>query len=117
MIALLDTFSYALILLTIGHFIADYPLQGDFLAKAKNHLAPLPGVPWWQALVAHSGIHAGAVLLVTGMPWLALAEFVAHAGIDFSKCAGRISFNTDQFLHLLCKAVWAAIATAVWVLA
>ena len=114
---LLDTFSYALILLTVAHFLADYPLQGDFLARAKNRTAPIPGLPWWQALVAHSAIHAGAVLLVLGLPWLALAEFVAHAAIDDSKCAGRISYNTDQFLHLLCKAIWAAIATAVWVMA
>ena len=32
--------------LMVGHALADYPLQGDFLAKAKNRTAPIPGVPW-----------------------------------------------------------------------
>lgn len=48
--------------LMIGlHMLADYPLQGDFLAKAKNRRVPVPGVPWWQALGAHSiGRKAGS---------------------------------------------------------
>ncbi|MFM1977463.1 MAG: hypothetical protein RL145_2309, partial [Pseudomonadota bacterium] len=39
-----------LYLLIVAHFICDYPLQGDFLSKAKNLTAPIPGVPWWQAM-------------------------------------------------------------------
>lgn len=101
-------------LLVFGHCLADYPLQGDFLAKAKNHKAPIPGVPWPTALLAHAAIHAGVVLLVTGSLWFALAEFVGHAVIDHTKCAGRIGFNTDQGLHLAMKAAYiAALAIAV----
>lgn len=33
--------------LVAGHALADYPLQGDFLARAKNRAAPIPGVPWF----------------------------------------------------------------------
>ena len=97
-------------LLLAAHALADYPLQGDFLAKAKNHTAPLPGVPWYQALMAHSAIHGGFVGLITGSLLLGLAEFALHCAIDRAKCAARIDFNTDQALHVACKGVWAALA-------
>lgn len=96
--------------LLVGHALADYPLQGDFLAKAKNRAAPIDGVPWGQALAAHALIHAGFVVAVTGSLWLGLAEFVAHAIIDDAKCRGRIGFNSDQLLHVMCKVAWVAIA-------
>lgn len=97
-------------MMMVWHAIADYPLQGDFLAKAKNRTAPIPGVPWYQALGAHAAIHAGGVGVITGSVWLGLAEFVAHFLIDDAKCKGRIGFNTDQALHVICKAAWALIA-------
>jgi hypothetical protein len=37
-------------LLLVDHALADYPLQGDFLARAKNHTAPIPGISWYQSL-------------------------------------------------------------------
>jgi hypothetical protein len=40
--------------LLVGHAIADYPLQGDFLAKAKNYTLAIPGIPWQQALFWHA---------------------------------------------------------------
>jgi len=97
-------------LLVFCHALADYPLQGDFLAKAKNHTAPIPGVPWYQALLAHSAIHAGLVGLVTGSLFLAVAELVVHAWTDHAKCKGKIDFDEDQFTHILCKIVWVFIA-------
>ena len=101
--------------LIAAHAVCDYPLQGDFLAKAKNRLAPIPGVPWWQALGAHAAIHGGAVGLTTGVWWLGLLEFAAHFVIDDLKCSGRLgagekAFNLDQIGHLICKVVWVAIA-------
>lgn len=98
--------------LVVWHVLADYPLQGDFLAKAKNRTAPVPGVPWWQALGAHSLIHAAGVACITHSAWLALVEFCAHAWIDDMKCRGRITFNVDQAMHIYCKALWALIACA-----
>jgi hypothetical protein len=47
--------------LIAGHALADYPLQGDFLSRAKNRSAPIPGFPWWQA--------HGHMLRCT-VPWL-----------------------------------------------
>ena len=107
-----------LFFLLVGHALADYPLQGDFLAKAKSRTAPIPGFPWWQALTAHAIIHAGMVglivLLATGdhglVYALAAAEFVAHFLTDDAKCRGRIGLNTDQTIHVACKVLWALIA-------
>lgn len=95
------------LLLVFGHALADYPLQGDFLSKAKNHKAPIPGVPWWQALAAHSVIHAGFVGMITGSITFAAAEFVIHAYTDHKKCEGGISYNFDQGVHIACKVMWA----------
>ena len=97
-------------LLVMAHALADYPLQGDFLARAKNRTAPVPGVPWQQALGAHSAIHGGFVAIITGSIWLGLAEFVVHWITDDLKCRSRISFNTDQAIHLTCKVIWCALA-------
>lgn len=99
-----------LLLLLVGHALADYPLQGDFLSKAKNRAMPIPGVPWWQALGAHATIHGGVVGLVTGTWWLGVAEAVVHAITDDAKCKGRISFNQDQAIHIACKVAWVLIA-------
>lgn len=100
-------------MLVIAHALFDYPLQGDFLAAAKNHTKPIPGVPWYQALAAHAVIQGGAVWLLTGSPLLGLAEAVVHASTDYLKCAGRISYNVDQAIHIGCKALWAAIVIGV----
>lgn len=99
----------ALFLMFIGHAIADYPLQGDWLSKAKNQKLSLVSgeVIWPSALASHALIHAGAVWLVTGSIFLAWCEFFAHGLIDYSKCAGRLNYNQDQALHVLCKVVWA----------
>lgn len=101
------TFVQALFWLIVAHCVCDYPLQGDFLSRAKNHTSPIAGVPWWIALIAHAAIHAGAVALITGSTFLALAEFVLHVYIDYMKCGGLTSFRTDQALHIACKIAWA----------
>lgn len=95
----------------IGHALADYPLQGDWLSKAKNHkLGLVPGETIWPlALLSHAAIHAGAVKLATGSWWLAALEFWTHAWIDWGKCEGMFGYNADQTMHLLCKLVWFAL--------
>lgn len=89
-----------------AHFVCDYPLQGDFLSKAKNRTAPIPGVPYWQALGAHSAIHGAAVALITGIWWLFIAEAAIHWLTDDAKCRGRLSLNQDQAIHMICKGAW-----------
>ncbi|HRP74567.1 MAG TPA: DUF3307 domain-containing protein [Rhodocyclaceae bacterium] len=102
-------FLSALVLLLFAHALADYPLQGDFLAKAKNGYTPVPGVPWWQAMAAHSMIHAGFVFLVTQLLVLAVIEFVLHFAIDHAKCRGHITYNQDQAAHVACKVGYAVL--------
>ena len=91
-------------LLLAGHFLADYPLQGDFLSKAKNHKNPIPGVPWYQALIAHSVIHGAFVGVITGSVFLGFVETLFHAHIDYRKCSGKLSYNADQTSHIAIKA-------------
>jgi hypothetical protein len=95
-------------LLLVGHALADYPLQGNWLSRAKNHrLQPIPGeVIWPHALASHAMIHAWFVYAVTGSSVLALCELVAHSVIDWLKCDGRIDYNVDQGLHVVCKLAW-----------
>lgn len=99
-----------LLLLLVGHALADYPLQGDFLALNKSRTGPNL-VPWWQALTAHALIHGGAVAVITGSWQLGFAETVIHAITDHLKCEKKIGINTDQAIHVACKVVWMAIAT------
>lgn len=104
----------ALYLMLIGHALADYPLQGDWLSKAKNHrLEIVPGQSiWLGALTSHALIHAGAVYVVTQSIMLAVFEQIAHTVIDHAKCSGRLSYNQDQMLHVACKVVWAILLAA-----
>lgn len=103
--------------LLVSHAVVDFPLQGDFLARGKNHRAPLPGVPWIVCLVAHAHICGGAVALVTGSWQLGVAEAVVHAITDFAKNEGWLGigetgFVADQLIHVACKLVWLWVALA-----
>jgi len=95
--------------------VADYPLQGDFIARGKNRNSPQPpladgrsdSTPVWVYLMgAHSLIHAGFVWAISGLFVLAVAEFVLHFLIDVLKCENITSFAVDQWLHLGCKGVY-----------
>lgn len=107
--------------LVVGHALADYPLQGDFLARAKNRTAPIPGVPWFWALGSHAAIHGGMVALILWLfhapaplvAVLGVGEALCHAYVDDGKCRGVIGFNTDQTLHLWMKLLWAVCFGAV----
>jgi len=99
-----------LFLLIAAHAVADYPLQGDFLAQAKNRHTELGKMFWPHALFAHSMIQGGFVLLITGSLWMAAAEVLIHGFTDWLKCEKKINLNVDQGIHVACKFVWAAIA-------
>ena len=101
------------VLLVGAHSLADYPLQGDFLSKAKNRVAPIAGVPWRQALFAHVAIHALFVSVILGIWWLGILEAIVHWFTDDAKCRGRLTFNQDQAIHFSCKALWLVIAVLI----
>jgi hypothetical protein len=105
--------------LCIGHALADFPLQGEYLATGKNRrlLARLqdPARPeqiWFVCMSAHCLIHAGFVWIVTGSSLLALVELILHWSIDVAKCSGKTSFNQDQLMHVLCKLGYVVVAYA-----
>lgn len=104
------TFMLMLIALIGAHCFFDYAGQGDFMSKAKNRTAPIPGVPWATVLAGHAAIHGAAVALITGIWWLFIAEAVIHFLTDDAKCRGKISFNVDQAIHIGCKAAWVGLA-------
>ena len=104
-----------LYLLIFAHFLLDYPLQGDFLAKAKNRHDPIPHVPWYQAMFAHTAMHGIAVGLITGIPLLAVLEMAVHWWTDDMKCKGELTYNQDQAIHIACKIVWVMLLPILYV--
>lgn len=107
--------------LAVGHAIADFPLQGEFLATCKNrHVLAKLGDPqrppsiWITCMLVHCVTHAGAVWLITGSFFLGVVELVVHFLIDVAKCEGYTNFNVDQILHMVCKASYVIIGYAGW---
>lgn len=105
---------HTLIALLALHFLFDFPLQGDFLARGKNHRAPLPGVPWWVCLGAHAFLQGAGVALILPVPF-ALAEMAAHFAIDWCKSegllgSGETAFIRDQGAHIWLRWLYAGIA-------
>lgn len=97
----MESLAHVALALIAAHWLADYPLQGQFLSEAK-----VKGPLRLYHLVAHAGIHGGAVALVTGSVWLGIAEWLAHTAIDEAKVRGWTNFATDQALHVACKVLW-----------
>ena len=101
--------------LLIGHVLADYPLQGEFLATGKNrHNAshiPVPGKGdakhvWVHCMTSHCLVHATFVWIVTGLALYAFIEFVLHFIIDYIKCEDWTTYTQDQLLHVACKVIY-----------
>lgn len=96
-------------LLLTAHAIADYPLQGDFLAKFKGSN--------WIAMVAHCLIWSGIIYLCLfhlgyKKDWIFPFLFFGHMVIDKWKCSrsgnGKeltTDLLIDQLLHFVQIAV------------
>lgn len=95
-----------------AHFLCDFALQGDYMARVKNPVKPR-APEWFWALAGHSLIHGAAVCLILQNVWLGLAEADMHFLIDTLKCEGRLSYDNDQVVHITCKLIWLTIA--LWV--
>lgn len=90
------TFIYML----AGHYLADYPLQGDFVAREKNKKrAQLNASTYILSL--HCFIHAFIAYVITES-WLVFSiMFFSHYLIDLAKNNEVIDFMTDQILHIV----------------
>ena len=93
----------------IAHALADFPLQGDYLAGMKVRSQANNAQEWFISLTAHSLVQAGGVWIVSGSALLAGAELCLHWLIDFGKGEGKFGYMTDQVLHLACKATYVAV--------
>lgn len=100
------TFLQVLFALCCWHALADFALQNDFIANAKNRNTDLGKNFWRPVLLAHALIHGIGVNIITGSLLLGLAEVAVHFVIDLSKCDAKITFNQDQSLHYFCKLLW-----------
>jgi len=106
--------SEAIISLITIHLLADYPLQGDFLAKAKSSNTFL--------LYVHSFMWAG--MIYWGLDYYGLAspyEYLylgfVHANIDKWKCARKDkSKSLTTYLYIDQAAHMVQIALSIWVL-
>ncbi|MEG6615371.1 DUF3307 domain-containing protein [Peptococcaceae bacterium 1198_IL3148] len=88
----------------LAHYVADYPLQGDFLAQTKGK--------YWYSLLAHSMIYALCVslcfeLLGVFATWKFYVLFVSHVFIDYRKATAKNKEKAlttylyiDQSLHI-----------------
>ena len=90
-----------LILLLTVHCLADYPLQGDFLAntKGKNFFLLLVHAFIWSGMVYVTFNHLGI-----NNPWWFLFLFVGHVLIDKWKCDRpdkSKALTTDLYLDQL----------------
>lgn len=101
--------------LWFGHALADFGLQNDYMAKAKDPNNPLGKGIWGWPLLAHGLIHGGLVTFMTGFLVLGVAELLTHVAIDYAKVRGKFgphphAYHIDQSLHYGLKIVWAWMA-------
>lgn len=96
------------------HALADFPLQGDYIAKQKVRRHADNDSVWIVALTAHCVIHAGGVWLVSGSLALGCVELVLHMLIDIGKGEERFGLVADQMLHLTCKLAYVLMFTFGW---
>ena len=90
--------------LLLGHYVLDYPLQGEFLAQTKGK--------YWYSLLAHSMIYGLGMALVLNLlgvfaTWKAIVLVASHILIDYKKATAKNKEKAltsylyiDQSLHL-----------------
>lgn len=104
-----------LVLFQVKHYIADFPLQGEYMLHKTS-----PGWDFLAPLSVHCLIHAALTLVIVcwwqpALWWLALVDFATHFIMDRIKSGprylgrfydkGRASFwnvlGFDQMIHHL----------------
>lgn len=97
-----------LLILMFAHLLADYPLQGDFLAnmKGKNPIVLVSHAGIWTGCIAVAGYLMGFDVGYLDITLL----FVVHAIADYLKAANKLWYKkmdalkggllTDQLIHV-----------------
>jgi hypothetical protein len=93
----------------IAHALADFPLQGEYLARMKQRKQAGNLAEWIISLTAHSLVQAGGVWIVSGNPLLGFAELCLHWLIDLGKGEEKFGYATDQIFHLACKLAYVGV--------
>lgn len=95
--------------LVFAHLLADYPLQGDFLAnmKGKNHIILISHAGIWTGCIAVAGLLVG---LNIGLLDIAIL-FIVHTVADWLKATNKLYYKNfdalkgglliDQSIHVL----------------
>lgn len=120
MVTTMISFLHFFFLLVCAHFLADFPLQTEFMAVGKRPGVIAFGVPWYVILSAHATIHGGATYAALLAAHVALApalgiatvEIAAHWLIDYAKGRGMFGAVADQVAHITCKAAYATMLVA-----
>ncbi|HZP75004.1 MAG TPA: DUF3307 domain-containing protein [Pseudolabrys sp.] len=122
------TFALLSAIFVIKHLLADFCLQTEWMAVAKEARSG-----WLVPLTAHCAWHAGmtAAIVLAVAPslwWLAVIDFFVHAAIDRGKGLAIMSwqvtpmkekrwwliFGTDQALHQLTHLGWALVLVSAY---
>jgi len=98
----------------VVHALADFPIQGDYLARQKSRKSADSNSEWIVALLAHCIIQAGGVWLISGSLAIGCIELALHSLIDLVKGERKFSILIDQLLHLSCKLGYALWLTHDW---
>lgn len=95
-----------ILILTVLHYIADYPLQGEFLGVQKSNYTYLLFVHCviWTGVVSFGMAYLGIFAY-----WKVIFLFIGHFVIDYWKCKHpnnkEIGLTKllwiDQFLHFI----------------
>ncbi|MCH9673582.1 MAG: DUF3307 domain-containing protein [Gammaproteobacteria bacterium] len=116
-----------LVAFQVKHFIADFPLQREYMLRKT-----LPGWSFLAPLTVHCGVHAAGTLAIVlcvdpSKSWLAAVDFVLHFVMDRIKASprylGRFNdlsrpaywncFGIDQMVHHLTSygIIWILVAS------
>jgi len=97
------------LILLFAHLLADYPLQGDFLAlnKGKNPMALFAHAGIWTGVIAITASYIGYDIDILDVIFL----FLVHAILDYAKANKLCIYSKldplkeglllDQFLHVI----------------
>jgi len=87
-------------MLVAGHYLADFALQDDFMAKNKADAGKT--AMGFHVLTAHAAIQGLIAGLLSQNLSIGIIVAVTHWIIDFGKAVkGLYGINIDQFLHIL----------------